>query len=126
MLFYLFYVSPANEAYATRTILGWVLNGPLGFPKSVKIKKTMSSHFIDSLEPNLDNQLEKFWKLDGSECLLDGEMAMSLEDTRVIKIWENSFKFKDGHYELPIPFKEPNVTLPNNRCVLNIAKQFED
>ena len=40
---------------------------------------------------------------------------MSDEDRRVLELWDRDVSFSDGHYTLPIPFKNPALTLPDNR-----------
>ena len=40
---------------------------------------------------------------------------MSIEDKRFLKLMDEEVKFFDGHYELPLPLKNPDVNVPNNR-----------
>ena len=40
---------------------------------------------------------------------------MSIEDKRFLKLIDDQVKFFDGHYELPLPLKNPDVNVPNNR-----------
>ena len=40
---------------------------------------------------------------------------MSVEDRCVLELWDRNVSFSDGHYTLPIPFKNPALTLPDNR-----------
>ena len=35
----------------------------------------------------------------------------------VIKLMESSVERDNSHYKLPLPFKNPNVTFPNNRSL---------
>ena len=44
---------------------------------------------------------------------------MSQEDKEVIELWNSSVKKVDGHYMLPIPFKNNPPHLRNN-CVANV------
>ncbi|XP_071085435.1 uncharacterized protein [Haliotis cracherodii] len=51
----------ADEPYATKTIFGWAINGPL----HTGIKQGMTSNFVQ-VEATLESQVEKFWHLDNS------------------------------------------------------------
>ena len=70
---------------------------------------------------NVHSQLEKdqlqlavedMWKLD-QEGIASDECQWSEADKRVVELWDSSVKFKAGHYELPIPWKD-NIEVPNN------------
>ena len=45
-----------------------------------------------------------------------GEDNYSLEDKRFLKLMQDEGVLKDGHYELPLPFRKKDINLPNNRC----------
>ena len=46
----------------------------------------------------------------------DNDVGLSVEDCRFIKIMERSTrKNKHGNWEMPLPFRLPNVVMPNNR-----------
>lgn len=42
---------------------------------------------------------------------------MSIDDKKVVKVWESSLKHSDGHYELDIPFKSDPPQLPDNKLL---------
>ena len=42
---------------------------------------------------------------------------MSLEDKRALAVMENSATMVDGHYQVALPWREPNPYLPNNRSM---------
>lgn len=99
-----------GEPYATRTLLGWTLNGPLGGTSRSKASVNYAQ------TDRLDLQLEKFWKIEGEESLVDNKLAPSYNDKRAISIWEESLvQCDDGHYEARIPFKTRPPSLPYNR-----------
>ena len=58
------------------------------------------------------------------------EQALSQEDRRFLKIvTEGIHRREDGHYEMPLPLKDPNVRLPNNkemalRRLKNLKRRF--
>jgi len=65
-------------------------------------------------EQSLEEQVERFWKLETSEQ--SGELGLSVCDCRAVAIWEQSIKLSGGHYEMAIPFKaRPNF--PDNKVI---------
>lgn len=108
----------AKEIFAVRTLLGWSLNGPLASLSSVS-KKVMS-HFITVTE--MENENEGQTETIVTDCDLQDELGMSVEDKRVLKLWDENVKLVNGHYQVPIPFRE-NVCVPNNVSVA--AKRLE-
>ena len=103
-----------NAPYATRTMLGWTLNGPIRHQQ----QKHAVSSFIQSNE-NLEGQLEKFWKLDSVPQHV--QVEMSVNDRKALSLWEKSITHADdGHYEVSIPFREYPPPLEDN---IDVAKQ---
>ncbi|XP_068238416.1 uncharacterized protein [Palaemon carinicauda] len=43
------------------------------------------------------------------------ECGLSFEDTRFVKRYQDDIEFRDGHFQLPMSFRDPNVNLPNNK-----------
>ena len=43
------------------------------------------------------------------------ENGMSVEDMKFTKITEDGAKMVNKHYQIPLPFRNPNIQLPNNR-----------
>jgi hypothetical protein len=41
--------------------------------------------------------------------------AVSQEDKRFLTMMENETRFVDGHYQHPLPFRDSNFSMPNNR-----------
>ena len=103
-----------GEPYATRTVLGWAMNGPIDSSKP----RHLNSNFIStgnitpSPEENLDNLVEQIWQLEKPD---DDHPTLSVEDRKVLQIWEESIVKEDGRYGLNIPFKTRPPSLPDNR-----------
>lgn len=106
-------VGEKGEPYATLTNLGWVVSGPIGQNKG----NTATSHFCNTSSGSLELQLSKFWKIESSETLAQETKELSVDDRKVVSLWEDTVRLKDGHYELGIPFKEQPLDLPDNREV---------
>ena len=112
-------VGQAREPYATKTVLGWAINGPIDSYEPDNNKKH-AQYFLNTSQ-ELNDSVEKFWRLDDPEAL-KGERSVC--DQRVIDFWENS-TVRDGenkNYCLSIPFKS-DVNLPDN---YNMAKRRLD
>ena len=41
---------------------------------------------------------------------------MSVEDVKFMKTMEDGAKMVNKHYQIPLPFRNPNIQLLNNRC----------
>ena len=99
-----------GEPYAVMTRLGWSVSGPVSH-STVKVPPT--SHYVSNGDL-LHEKVEHFWKIESSG-IYEREKGMSVEDRRVLELWDSNVSFSDGHYSLPIPFKNPALTLPDNR-----------
>ena len=101
-----------GEPYATRTALGWVVNGPLGrtggAPHSVS--------FINA-DVQLNEQFEKFCNMEFNDSAFSNEPSMSQEDRRALDIMNESIKLEEGHYEMALPWRKHPPELPNNKSL---------
>ena len=104
-----------GEPYAVRSALGWTVNGPLGVNTTQNHGRSVSSNFVSAktADQSLNEQLEAFWKIE-SNGVYGEETAMSVKDQEVIKLWDDTTEFKDGHYHLKIPFKDTIPRLPDS------------
>ena len=99
-----------GEPYAIMTCLGWSVSGPVS---NSMVKVPPASHYISNGDM-LHEKVERFWKIESSG-IYEQEKGMSVEDRRVLELWDKNVSFSDGHYTLPIPFKNPALKLPDNR-----------
>ena len=51
--------------------------------------------------------------------------SLSQDDKHVIDLWDESCKKVDNHYELPIPLKDPEESIPNNFVVVQEEKALK-
>ena len=103
-----------DDPYAVRTALGWTVNGPV---KAIENNKTAVSNFINALEINddtLSSDVQKLWEMEDYELINSEKRSMSVNDQKVMNHWNDNVEFRDGHYILPIPFKEEDQRFPNN------------
>ena len=107
-----------GEPFAVRTKFGWSLNGSTHADKMVSV----TSHFIsassgvESFEFDaIESSLERLWDMETDNLYIDGK-GPSVEDLRVVELWDNETKFVNGHFEIPIPWR-PNIHVPNNKCM---------
>ncbi|KAK0139108.1 hypothetical protein N1851_024335 [Merluccius polli] len=108
--------SKGNGPFAVKTLLGWVINGPLGH------KDCMSDILIDI--SSLEDILTQQYNQDFAEQRYE-QQEMSVEDKQFMNIVSDSAVLKDGHYYLKLPFREPDVIMPNNRhSALQRAQQL--
>ena len=87
-----------RQPYATRTLFG-----PVDNTSSLQA----SSHFVD-----LGREIDKLWEV---ETLDEDARSLSYEDRRVLVLWDMEIEHKDGHYVIPIPWKDETATMPNNK-----------
>lgn len=106
--------SSEDAPYAVRTVLGWTLNGPLSPDPSTGLCASASVNFASGSHSDLSYQLERFWAVDSVPTRNSDDSRWSMDDKRVIELWQKSIVYKNGHYELPIPFKREIPNLPLN------------
>ena len=96
--------------YATRTALGWVLNGPLGR----KGNKDSIANFIDA-NTQLNQQFESFCNMEFNDSIFDSRVSMSRNDKRALDIMNDTVKLEKGHYVIALPWKYYPPCLQNNK-----------
>ncbi|MBM6549454.1 hypothetical protein, partial [Streptococcus dysgalactiae] len=99
----------SNHPFALRSPLGWVLRGPV----SRAYNSRLSSYCIETAD--ITRQIKNLYELEYTEEELVGEKAHSEEDRSASCLVEANSRFTDGHYELPLPWRESCISLPCNR-----------
>lgn len=123
--------SQGNGPYAVRTLLGWVVNGPLNSSPS----NATDHHGRPTLTANrisisrIEDLLIQQYNHDFMERSYGDESELSIEEKQFMKIASDSATLKDGHYYMRLPFREENVQMPNNRHVatqraLGLTRRF--
>ena len=96
--------------FATRTIFGWVVNGPLGRKES----KVPTANFIDT-SAKLSKQFEDFCNLEFNDSSYEPQASMSQNDRKALHIMDGSAKLSNAHYEIALPWKNDPPLLMNNK-----------
>ena len=101
---------------ALETKLGWMLSGPVdhaisastqtNFTNTHALRISADSWNTATEGTGLKKQLSKFWELESIGILPDEES--------VYDKFKNDIMFKDGRYQVKLPWKEPHPTLPDN------------
>ena len=80
--------SEHGSPFTTRTVLGWVLNGPLGRAATTKVS---TANFVQGSK-TFDEQLHEFCNLEFNNTLYDSKTSMSLNDWKALSIMEETVK----------------------------------
>ncbi|KAM7393992.1 hypothetical protein PAMP_020821 [Pampus punctatissimus] len=104
--------SQSGGPYAVKTLLGWVVNGPLRSTAGSGQSVTVNRISVVSLEKLLISQYNQ----DFNEAASEEKTEMSIEDKMFLKM-ANGAVMKDGRYSLRLPFRRTEVLMPNNRKI---------
>ena len=112
-----------NDPYAVRTELGWgvigLVNQPVNGLNSTYCRSVIAEerrcHFTYRTH-EFNDKVHKMFAIDFSENQSDESTGMSVQDRRFISVLENGIHRRpDGHFQTPLPFNQPMISLPNNR-----------
>ena len=133
--------------YAFRTILGWCVVGPV--QKEVDLERNLSCHRVSVTEigsnkianhhfviqisvedMGIKQMLQKIYLHEFTEPQLKDDISLSgfkngisIEDQKFLKVMKENTVLVNGHYQIPLPLKDPDVKFPNNRK--QVEKQLE-
>ena len=104
---------------ALQTKVGWVLSGPVqggsalnstqvNFTNTHALRVDTHDQFMDESSENraLERKLAEFWDLQA--------IGISPEEKSVYERFNEDITFTDGRYEVKLPWKECDATLPDN------------
>ena len=103
-----------GSPYATRTIFGWVINGPLGRSSTTSCSTV---NFVKAADVDLDKQFQNFCNLEFNDVDQSNKPSLSQEDQRALHIMSSSAKLNDGHYEIALSWKKVPPDMPNNKPI---------
>ena len=99
--------------YATRTIFGWVVNGPLG---RVQDSSSYTANFIRA-DTELSEQFRSYCNMEFNDSVYGGKPSLSQNDKRALEIMQETCLLRDGHYTIALPWKEDPPCIENNRSL---------
>ena len=79
------------------------------------VDESASSFAVSSLDEDLNHKLERLWRTDFQDCVVDTKVCPSVEDQRALKMIEQSLQQVNGHYQVALPWRHNPPRLPNNR-----------
>ena len=97
--------------YASRTRIGWAVNGPLTRHRH---GSQTSGSFV-KVDSQLQQMVEDFYNRDFTESINDDKTEMSQDERRFMQNAEETAELKDGYYQLSLPFKNSEALVPNNK-----------
>ena len=115
-------VCPGKEGspYAVRLRHGWTLHGPVrsgDCEPRVDVNRIVVKEietFKEFLTPSSILQMFERDFNDYKQALYPEERGMSYEDKKFLKMAQQGIQFNDGHFTLPLPFRD-DIYMPNNR-----------
>ncbi|TPP62700.1 hypothetical protein FGIG_08182, partial [Fasciola gigantica] len=99
------------DPYAIRTPLGWTVVGPVLGHDQRKVRVD----YINEGDPLMD-RLEAMWASEFNESTVLGK-STTAEDKQVLKTLGSSTRFLNGHFEVPLPWKDGCLSPPNNQSI---------
>lgn len=115
--------------FAMKTILGWVINGPIETVPDNGIFNTFVT--VNHIDARLEEQIWYQFYFDFCERAINDVSEPSKEDKTFLELVKISVHFENGHYIIDLPFKSETVTMPNNRkqaeqIMISLSRKFEN
>ena len=106
-----------GSPFAVRTRLGWTINGPVGYPHLKGVTGCNMQGVSHGRDSRLEVLVKRFWELETEAESMKGseDPALSVDDRRVLNLWDTTIRVVSGHYQLPIPFRKERPNLPDNQ-----------
>ncbi|KAK2561774.1 hypothetical protein P5673_015159 [Acropora cervicornis] len=98
--------------YASRTSIGWAINSLLG--RHCNRSQSKSASFLVKVDPQFQRMVEDFYNRNFTDCFVDDTTEMLQDELRFMQN-AKKIQLKDGLYQIPLPFKDHMVSVPNNK-----------
>ena len=119
-------VIPTNGdgPFATLLYHGWTINGPIqvkfNSENQTLVCNRISVQEVETVKEIINpDRILRMFEMDFNEYYSDtlpNERGHSQEDLKFLNIVQQDIQFVDGHFILPLPFKNSDVQFPNNKC----------
>ena len=104
--------------FAMRVRHGWTASGPLEVKEgsdSVTSNRIMICPVEKVKDLSLEQSMQRMFEVDFNDRDMDPDARVySQEDKKFLQIAQENMCIVDGHYELPLPFRNPNFQMLNN------------
>lgn len=107
--------SQDNGPFAIKTLLGWVVNGLLHVTDAHNSQHQRHVYAHRISVDKISELLTQQYNHDFPEKGFEEKKEMLVKDYKFMQIMDSCAKMVHGHYQLPLPFKNNNLTMPNNR-----------
>ena len=102
-----------NQPFATRTLYGWCLNGPVVTTEHGSRAAAGVCNFVNA---DIVDRLDRLWEID-NEGINSSKLGNSHDDVKALNLWDQQCKFKDGNFVLPIPWKHDHSIAASNKHI---------
>ena len=79
------------------------------------VNESASCSVASDVDNDLNHKLERLWRTDFQDCIVDTKVCPSIEDRKALKMMGDSLKRVDGHYQVALPWRHNPPCLPNNK-----------
>ena len=97
--------------HATKYKIGWVVWGLIREHGNNKLSVNKVS--VEAMD-KIDLLVRESINMDFPEKLVDDKKEYSIQDKLFMKKTNESIQWKDGNYEISLPFQSENIKIPNN------------
>ena len=107
-------INQSGGPNALKSPLDWSLIGPTQGAKTVNL---VNLNFVQTDSAFLHEQMQAMYNRDFITKDSNYGDSISVDDRKAIKIMEESVIKKNGHFQVALPRKSSNVSLPNNKQI---------
>ena len=103
-----------GEPFACKTSFGWCLYGNADRCRSNHAIISNFTNTVTNSNQDLERKIESLWAIEHDDNVIKSKHVLSPRDKRVLTLWDQKCQHTEGRFELPIPWKDEDIGLPNN------------